>query len=330
MRLRLRAVSLIWGLFGCTPTPDQPPRGAEPPERIDEPVRWDEPSPAPPAPTQENSESEEAPPDEPAARSDDPTQIYAWTPSIDSNQTLRLRALPPPGYRRIPVEEESFAAWLRTLPVKPGRPEVLLHDGRRKGNQSAHEMVIDIDTGAGDLQQCADAVMRLRAEYLYSRQRYDDIHFNFTSGDRASYAKWRQGYRPRVSGNDVSWALTSSADDSYQGFRNFLVSVFSYAGTASLSKEMRARPLSDIQAGDVFIIGGFPGHAVIVLDVAVRADSGQKVFLLGQSYMPAQDMHVLRNPNDSTLSPWYSTDFGDVLHTPEWDFEANQLKHFAP
>jgi hypothetical protein len=186
------------------------------------------------------------------------TETYPWTERVDPGQTLLSRIAPPAGYDRAAVEDGTFAAWLRTLPVKPGRPEVLLHDGRTKGNQSAHEVVIDIDTGSADLQQCADAVMRLRAEYLYSKERYSDIHFNFTTGDRASYAKWRQGYRPRVTGNDVSWSLTAPADDSYPAFRRYLVSVFTYAGTASLSREMKAHSLTELQAGDVFIIGGFP------------------------------------------------------------------------
>src|SRR5690606_2451080 len=101
----------------------------------------------------------------------------------------------------------------------------------------------------------------------------------------------------------VSWALTAAGDTTYAGFRKYLTSVFTYAGTASLSREMKTRPLDELEAGDVFIIGGFPGHAVLVLDVAEDSRHEQKVFLLAQSYMPAQDMHVLVNPDDSNLSP---------------------------
>jgi hypothetical protein len=104
--------------------------------------------------------------------------------------------------------------------------------------------------------------------------------------------------------------------------------VFAFAGTATLSKELT--PLSKIEemeVGDVFIKGGSPGHAVIVVDVAVNSE-GKKVFLLAQSYMPAQDIHVLKNPSDAKLSPWYSADFGDILATPEWNFRKDELKKF--
>lgn len=47
-----------------------------------------------------------------------------------------------------------------------------------------------------------------------------------------------------------------------------------------------------------------------------------------QSYMPAQDMHILRNPLNADLSPWYAEDFGEVLQTPEWTFDASDLKRF--
>lgn len=264
--------------------------------------------------------------------SNEPSEVletYPWKATVSAQDTVRERVAPPPGYRREPQEPGTFSAWLRTLPVRPGRPPVYLYDGRLKGNQDAHALVLDIDTGNRDLQQCADAVMRLRAEYLFAQGRTRDIHFNFTTGDRASYEQWVQGARPQIQGNQVSWKTTARADASYEGFRKYLDSVFTYAGSASLSRELVAVSSDDLRAGDVFIVGGFPGHAVLILDVAVHQDSGEKIFLLAQSYMPAQDMHVLKNPADPRLSPWYASDFGAELRTPEWTFQADQLKRFA-
>jgi hypothetical protein len=65
-----------------------------------------------------------------------------------------------------------------------------------------------------------------------------------------------------------------------------------------------------------------------VTDVAVNPKTGERRFLLTQSYMPAQDIHVLRNPAASDGSPWYRTDFGDTLVTPEWRFTRQQLKRW--
>ena len=83
-----------------------------------------------------------------------------------------------------------------------------------------------------------------------------------------------------------------------------------------------------MKIGDVFIRGGFPGDAVIVVNMAERADTGERLFLLAQSYMPAQDIHLLRNPTDAELSPWYPLTFGDRLRTPEYTFRRDELKRF--
>jgi hypothetical protein len=239
---------------------------------------------------------------------------------------LRSRIPTPAGFDRLPVGPGSFGAWLRELPVRPGRPAVRLHDGRPKVNQDAHFAVLDVDVGSKDLQQCADAVIRLRSEFLFAGPCADEIAFDFTSGDTARWTQWREGTRPRVSGNRVAWSREAEPDGSYANFREYLETVFTYAGSASLERELLAvgdpsRP----ELGDVFIEGGFPGHAVLVLDVAVNP-AGERVFLLAQSYMPAQDIHVLKSFD--RRNPWYPARSDGVLSTPEWDFHYRQLRRF--
>jgi len=253
---------------------------------------------------------------------------YLWSHS--SRKNIEQRIPVPEGFVRVPVAPGSFADWLRHLPLKPGRPEVHLFSGEPRWNQSAHFAVIDIDLPREDLQQCADSIIRLRAEYLYSIKDYRSIHFRFTSGDDARFDKYAQGYRPKVAGNIVSWAKTAPPDNSYQTFRSYLLPVFRYAGTFSLSKEMLAVPdPAQMQIGDVFIRGGFPGHAMIVVDMAENPQTHEKIFLLAQGYNPAVEMHVVKNPEDDHLNPWYSTKFGEVLDTPQYTFRANELKRFA-
>ncbi len=250
--------------------------------------------------------------------------------SIDNQEgkTIFERFQPPSGYIRQEVSTNSFANYLRNLPLKPVNAQVHLYNGSLKARQSVHAAVVDMDTGDRDLQQCADAVMRLRAEHLFAQKKYDQIHFNLTNGFNMDYTKWRQGHRVRVDGNKTTWYATSSPSTSYESFRKYLDFVFMYAGTLSLSKELQPKQIGNLAIGDIFIQGGSPGHAVIVVDVAVNSEMGSKLFLLAQSYMPAQEIHVLKNPNDKDLSPWYSTDFGEKLVTPEWTFERSMLCSF--
>lgn len=254
---------------------------------------------------------------------------YAWLETATSNDAVSARIPPPLGYGRIPAAAGSFQDWLRHLPLKPGKPDVYLYNGQPKHTQNVHAAVVDIDVGQRDLQQCADAVMRLRAEYLYSTGQYDSIRFNFTSGDNFAFKRWSQGYKPRSSGNRVTWQKGKAPGLSHASFRNYLDTVFMYAGSASLAKELQpVKDIADLQIGDVFIQGGFPGHAVLIVDVAQNPLNGKKVFLLAQSYMPAQDIHILRNPESWWDSPWYASDFGEKLRTPEWTFTKNDLKRF--
>ncbi|MBI9074461.1 MAG: DUF4846 domain-containing protein [Desulfatibacillum sp.] len=256
--------------------------------------------------------------------------MFPWLEKGQKTQVLADKIPAPQGYERAEVQPGSFVFWLRSLPVKPGSPPVTLYNGEKKHNQNVHYAVLDIDVGTKDLQQCADAVIRLRAEYLFFSDRYDQIHFNFTSGDRAEFTRWANGFRPVVQGSQVTWVQQGDQSSSYSQFRSYLETVMMYAGTASLSRELKpVDSVEDIRPGDVFIQGGFPGHAVLVADTAIHTQTGQKVFLLAQSFMPAQDIHILKNLNNSDISPWYGTDFGDNLKTPEWVFEKRHLMRFS-
>lgn len=215
----------------------------------------------------------------------------------------------PTNFVRVEVDSNSYGNYLRNLPLNDDNT-VYYYNGTRKHTQDLHYAVIDIDVGERDLQQCADAAMRLRAEYLYSQERYNEIHFNFLSDGKPRY-----------------YTDYSGTDYSYSKFRKYMDYIFAYANSASLNKEMQSIELEEMQIGDMFLRKGeVYGHVVIVVDMAENQKNGKKVFLLAQSYMPAQSIHILKNFNSSKLSPWYDLDFGKNLHTPEWDFTNEDLK----
>jgi hypothetical protein len=259
---------------------------------------------------------------------------YPWLEKYDPAATLLARIAPPAGFARTAAAAGSYEDWLRRLPLKTPGAAVHLFDGRPSANQEAHAVVIDIDIGAKDLMQCADTVIRLRAEYLHSVRQFEAIHFNFTSGDRADFTKWAEGYRPVVKGSAVTWVKGEPSGTGHASLRAYLDVVFTYAGTMSLAKELRAVDrmgatdrLEDPRIGDVYITPGSPGHVVVVVDLAANP-SGKKMFLLAQGFMPAQEPHILKNPASPTGDPWYAADFGDTFRTPQWVFKKEDLKRF--
>jgi hypothetical protein len=208
----------------------------------------------------------------------------------------------PDGFSRIKGDKNSFSAWLRNLSLKKNKT-VFLFNGLPKKNQAAQFAVIDISIGMKDLQQCADAVMRLRAEYLFSQKRWREIIF--------------------YDNNHHEYRLGNSGDRKH--FDDYLDNVFAKCGTLSLEKQLKKiKVINELQPGDVLIEGGSPGHAMMVVDVAINK-SGRKIFLLAQSYMPAQDIHIAINPMDKGISPWFELR-DETIYTPEWIFSKRHFR----
>ena len=210
----------------------------------------------------------------------------------------------PEGYVRENYDTDSFARFLRNIELKKNRT-IYQFNGLPKRNQTAQFAVLNISVGNKDLQQCADAVMRLRAEFLFAGKIFEQIVFKDNEGTNYKFIP------PYSRGN----------------FNKYLEKVFGMCGSASLSKSLNPVDLLTIRPGDVLIRGGFPGHAVMVIDVAVNP-AGKKIYLLAQSYMPAQDIHVLKNPKNEHLSPWYEVNADQLIPTPEYLFYRNELKRW--
>lgn len=217
---------------------------------------------------------------------------------------------PPPGFHRVTRSGNSFAGFLRAIPLKKDRT-VYLYDGHPKRYQGAQFAVLDISVGHTDLQQCADAVMRLRAEYLYGCHDLAGIDFYSERGVRFNF---------------VDWAHHRPDSTSRPSFNAYLNKVFTYCSTRTLERQLLPKRLGQVEPGDVLIKGGAPGHAMLVVDVAEDA-RGRRIYLLAQSYMPAQDIHIVINPENAALSPWYAADtVPGPIETPEWTFTTNQLR----
>jgi hypothetical protein len=227
----------------------------------------------------------------------------------ESGSVVKTRFNTPEGYKRVSSEKNSWGYHLQNLPLKPHGSKVKHYDGTIKQNVWAYLAVVDLPIGNKNLHQCADAVMRLRADYLYSQERYDEIQFLFVSGKTSKYSDWLNGKNPNS-----------------KNYWSYLENVFSYASTLSLDKQLKRKNVNDLEIGDVFIKGGSPGHTVIVVDKCVNSD-GKVKFMLAQSYMPAQEIQILVNPYDND-SPWYDLDFGYNLMTSEYPFTKDQLKTF--
>lgn len=247
----------------------------------------------------------------------------------ENKDTVRERFPAPEGYEWIEEPSGSFGYFIEHFTLRPYGSPVLKYDGTQIAKQHLHEAVFDIDTGTKDLQQCADAVIRLRAEYLFKTGKSDEIRFHFTSGDLLSWNDYRSGIRAFVNGNSVRFRKTTAYDDSYGNFRNYLDLVFNYAGTISLNRETEpVTKTQELKSGDILITPGSPGHVVFIAG-ACRNKKGERLFLLGEGFTPAQSIHILSNSFDSEISPWYSLRTDDPeTKTARYIFKPSNFRKF--
>jgi hypothetical protein len=242
-----------------------------------------------------------------------PIEKETFEPINPKGNTVMTRFNTPEGYKRESLDSNSFGAFLQHLPLKKDGSEVKEFDGTVKPNYQTYLAVVDLPIGKKDLHQCADAVMRLRADYLYSQARFKEISFRQASGKTLSYTTWLGGRSP-----DKTNLWT------------YLESVFNTANTTSLNQQLKLKAIETLEIGDVFVTGPPPGysygHAIIVVDKCINKEGNVK-FMLAQSFMPAQEIQILDNPATPGC-PWYDLGFGQTLDTPEWDFTSSQLKTF--
>lgn len=211
--------------------------------------------------------------------------------------------------------------FLRSLPLHPEGTPVVDYRGNPTGLIPLR--VVDLPLVRGDLQQCADTVLRLRATFM--RDQGGDPAFRYTSGWVSKWSAWARGDRPKVGGNSVTVSATGKIDASDTAFEAWLTDLFMYAGTRSLVKD--TLPVeggtSGLQPGDIVVYGGSPGHAVIVLDTATDKAGGRYV-LVGQGFMPAQSFHVCPGP----ISGWFPVS-GEILPTQPLSMPWSGLRRFA-
>lgn len=219
-------------------------------------------------------------------------------------------------------DEKSWLYFLQHLPIVDG--PVLDYMGHPVAYQQKHTAIINYDVGTKDLQQCADALMRLRAEYLFQQQRYHEIEFHFVNGLLYKWDQYCEGIKVAPKGSDIKLIKGSPSAYTHESLRKYLDVVYNYASTISLAKELIKA--NDFAAGTIIIHPGSPGHCFIIFDEAIDAD-GEKVFKLAEGYSPAQSIYVLSNLVEPEINPWYHLHAG-IITTSSCKFTDYELRSF--
>ncbi len=246
----------------------------------------------------------------------------------EKGPTIKERIRVPDGFKRLEYSEDSFQYYIQNYILKPFGAKVINYDGKPYVYQNGHVGVMDIPVPSNGLQQCADALIRIRAEFLWDIDQKDKIGFNFTSGHYCSWKKYAKGYRPIINGTNVSFYKTAPENATKDNFYKYLNLIYTYSGTQTLYNELnKIESMENVEVGDLLINPGSPGHVVLVVDVAANSQ-GKKMVIFAQGNTPAQSVHIIKNNKDSEMNPWFEVEIGQYLDFPIYNFRKVKFIRF--
>jgi len=251
--------------------------------------------------------------------------LFLLFTSITLGQTIESYFEPPEGYERELLNDYSH--WIIDQPIIVGKDVLTYNKDTIWGLNKTYIAKFDYDIGKENLHQCADAAIYLNARYHYSTNNIQKIKYHFTNGYIYNYSTFIKNKVPDCK-NNKGWKCKLVYQKNKKELNKYLDIVWKYAGSYSLEKyDTYHVNINNIQPGDIFIYGGFPGHVVSVVDV-IKNKSGDKKFMLSQSYMPAQEQHILLNPRKK-FSVWHDLiNSENEVITNGGVFNKTQLRRF--
>lgn len=221
---------------------------------------------------------------------------------LSGYQIIEQAFLPPQGFDRINVPENSFAAYLRTLPIVKDSINVLDFQNRIrvKSSDSTLAGVVPVDISGKRLWQCMDIIIRLHVDYLMQAED-PNIIYPLPDGTMLSLKDWQRGIRPVFHGLKFEKILKARADSSANNFERYLNTIFEYSGTQTFWHFYKDIALADISPGDFIVKKGKKSHAVLIVDMAEN-NLHEKIVLIGQGDTPACQFYLLKQKNGN---PWF-------------------------
>jgi hypothetical protein len=190
----------------------------------------------------------------------------------------------PPGCTRLACPETSFCHWLQSLPLRPDLRIARFDGGAVDSSRYNVLAVVDMPLlFAQDLEQCADWAMRLWAEWHKARGALDNLFLFNYNGTRKLFAA------------------------SGKSYTQFLKWAFANTNSYSLMKGCLETAEADLRPGDLVVQNrrGSVGHVSVVMDACSTA-AGQRYYLMGYSFMPAQEFHIEGATGDDGAQGWFT------------------------
>lgn len=194
--------------------------------------------------------------------------------------------LPPEGFKRTNSTSGSYVEYLRSLPIKSDNKIALWTGDFLPIDTYESLAVLDAPLLFNEnLEQCADFSMRLWGDYLKHNNQLDQFALYDFYGNKKPFSKSNRTYL-----SYLRWHMAYSN---------------------SYSIKLGAKPvrlLSELQAGDMFVQNKGDegiGHVSVVIDQAEN-EFGHKLYLVGYSFMPAQQFHIEKASEQHGIDGWFT------------------------
>ena len=241
-----------------------------------------------------------------------------------SQQNIESKFTIHEGFEREIIND--YHRWIIKQKLKKNN-KVFYTDGSEKVNKNIWAAVFEYDLGTYKYHQCADAAIYLNAMYKYELGKIDQLVYSFTNGDKSSYTEWLDGVNYKLDPdniNKLNKVFGAARKDNLATFYEWLKSIWTWAGTTSLNYDTIEVDIINLRPGDIFNQGG---HAISVVDVILNKKTGDKKFMLSQSFMidprMGDEQHILLNPRSGDV--WYDLNSNYVI-TPEWSMSPKIIR----
>jgi hypothetical protein len=210
--------------------------------------------------------------------------ICACSIGISQVLTVKNTVPVPNGFNRERYAAGSYSHWIQNLPLK-SRSTILNYKGQivEPGLFRVFQVVNVPLLFRSDLEQCADFAMRLWAEYHKAAGKLDKLFLFDYSGRKKLFA------------------------NSGKSYTNFLKWAFANTNSHSLKNGCKPVTANELAPGDMFIQNerGGIGHVSVVLDTCKSKDE-KRLFLIGFSFMPAQEFHIEKASDSYGTEGWFT------------------------
>ncbi len=199
---------------------------------------------------------------------------------------LVLEIKVPDGYQRIIYPDTAFPGYLQRLPLK--RDHTILDYRGLPVRNPVYSVLAVVDAPLlfkVNLEQCADWCMRFWTDYHQANNRLERLFLFDYSGNRQRFA------------------------GSGRQLRSFLKAAMEHSNSYSLKRGCIEIGEKDLLPGDMIVqnrSGGI-GHVSMIVDVCENS-SKRRLYLIGYSFMPAQQFHIELARADYGEGGWFSLD----------------------